>query len=127
MAKKRTPTARAIVSGAALHDPQRFRDRRAPKYTRPLGEPYARMTDPEKEAWTELAYECPWLHSAHRPIVRLACIVIGKLTGGSTSISDINGLSAILSKLGATPSDESKIIHDDSDGEEGDEFFSIRN
>jgi hypothetical protein len=123
MARSRTPKAKAEVSGAALHDPQRFRDRKRPHNTRSLGEPYARMTDSEKEAWEELDCECPWLHSAHRPIVKLACVLMGKLADGSTNISDINGLSAILSKLGATPSDESRIAHDDGGGDEDDEFF----
>jgi hypothetical protein len=124
MPKPRVPKAKAEVSGAALHDPQRFKERKVSKRTRSLGEPYLRMTDKQKEAWAELSYELPWLNSSHRPIVRLACLWMAKMEDEDFGVSATQALSSILSKLGATPADESKVNHgDDEEEDPADKFF----
>ena len=41
----RTPLKKAAVSGALLSHPKRFRNRSEPAARKPLGEPYATMTD----------------------------------------------------------------------------------
>jgi hypothetical protein len=124
MPKPRVPKAKAEVSGAALHDPQRFKERKVSKRTRSLGEPYLRMTPEQKEAWAELSYELPWLNSSHRPIVRLACIWMAKMEDDDFGVSATQALSSILSKLGATPADESKVNHgDDEEEDPADKFF----
>lgn len=123
MAKARLPAAKAAVSGSAIHDPQRFRGRGAPKHQRPLGEPYANMTASEKKVWLEMAGDMPWLNSGHRLLVRLACHHAARLCGGKDfGVSATQALSSILSKLGATPVDETKVNH----GEDGDEDASDR-
>lgn len=128
MARPRVPAAKAEVSGAAVHDPQRFRDRKAPGRTRPLGEPYLKMTDAQKEAWAEYAAEMPWLHSAHRPLLRLACIWTAKMDDTDFGVSATQALSSILSKLGATPVDETKVTHADGEEEDpADAFFARPN
>jgi len=66
MARPRLPQAKAEASGAVLKNAGRFKGRKAPKRTRPLGEPYVKMTDAEKAAWAELAGDMPWLRSAYR-------------------------------------------------------------
>jgi hypothetical protein len=124
MARPRVPKAKAEVSGAAAHDPQRFKDRKSPKRIRPLGEPYKAMTDKQKMAWTELEYELPWLTSSHRPLVRLACVWMAKMDEDDFGVSATQALSSILSKLGATPVDETKVNHtDDGDEDPADKFF----
>lgn len=125
MAKPRTPKAKAEVSGAAIHDPQRFKERSSPKRVRPLGDPYLQMTDKQKIAWEELSYEMPWLNSSHRTIVRLACMWMAKMDEDDFGVSATQALSSILSKLGATPADESKINHDTGEDEDpSDKFFN---
>ena len=125
MPKPRTPKAKAEVSGAALHDPQRFKDRKSAKRTRSIGEPYIKMNDAQKEAWAELSYELPWLNSSHRPIVRLACMWMAKMDDEDFGTAATQTLSAILSKLGASPADESKVNHGDEDEEDpADKYFS---
>ena len=125
MARLRTPTAKAEVSGAAMHDPQRFRDRKKPANPRSLGKPYARMTDNEIWYWEEFASELPWLNSSHRAILRMACVLSAKMDEpDGLVINQMQALSSILSKLGATPADESKVNHDDGDEEDpADKFF----
>lgn len=125
MPKPRIPKAKAEVSGSALHDPQRFKDRKASKRTRPIGEPYLKMTDAQKEAWAELSYELPWLNSSHRAIVRLACMWMAKMDDDDFGTAATQTLSAILSKLGASPSDESKVNHGEDEQEDStDKFFN---
>ena len=71
MPKPRLPAAKAEVSGAALINAGRFADRKAPKRTRALGEPYKMMSEAEQAAWHEFADELPWLNSSHRALLHL--------------------------------------------------------
>ena len=124
MPKPRLPQAKAEASGAALINPGRFKDRKAPKKTRPVGEPYANMTEPQRAAWAEYEYELPWLTSSHRPLLRLACIWTARMEDAEFGVSATQALSSILSKLGATPVDESKVNHGEGDDEDpADKFF----
>lgn len=130
MAKPRLPAAKAEASGAALKNPGRFKDRKAPKGTRPLGDPYALMTDAQRVAWAEFAAEMPWLNSSHRVLLRLACVWAAKLDDPEAEfgVSATQALSSILSKLGATPVDETKVSRGGADEDEdpADEFFGKR-
>lgn len=128
MARPRLPQAKAEVSGAVIHDAGRFTDRKKPKGVRPLGEPYLKMTDAQKEAWQEYRYELPWLNSSHRPLLRLACIWTAKMDEADFGVSATQALSSILSKLGATPVDETRVNHgDESDEDPADQFFGRPN
>jgi broad specificity phosphatase PhoE len=119
------PAAKAKATGADLKNPGRFKDRKAQKNARPIGEPYAKMTVREKAAWKELRNEMPWLNAAHRPLVRMACIWIAKMDTKDFGVSATQALSSILSKLGATPVDETKVAHGgDGDEDQEDALFS---
>lgn len=83
-----------------------------------MGEPYATMTAPQCVAWAEYQHELPWLTSSHRPLLRLACIWTARMEDAEFGVSATQALSSILSKLGATPVDETKVNH--ADGEEED-------
>ena len=83
------------------------------------------MTEEQVAAWNELAGNCPWLHSAHRPMVRMAAMWMAKLERDPEfGVSATNALSSLLSKLGATPSDESKVAHSQDEEDPDDEFFT---
>ena len=118
--------SKAEVSGAIAKNAGRFADRKAPKRTRPIGEPYARMTECEKAVWHEMAGDMPWLNSGHRMLLRLACTIAARLDGDEeVGVSAMQALSAILSKLGATPVDETKVNHGDGGDEDPtDKFFN---
>lgn len=128
MAKPRIPQLKAEVSGATLKNAGRFSGRGAKKRTRPIGEPYANMTPEQKECWHEFAGEMPWLHSAHRTLLRLACYHAARLAyDDKFGVSATQALSSILSKLGATPVDESKVAHGGEEEQDpADEFFGRR-
>lgn len=123
MARNRTPKAKAEVSGAAAHDPQRFRDR--PKVKgRPVGEPYTAMTESQRTVWAECQSEMPWLRSHHRQLLRQACVLAARLdTDPEFGVSAHQALSAIWSKLGATPVDESKVNYAPGDEEQPEDKF----
>lgn len=124
MAKPRLPAAKAEASGAAIKNPQRFEGRTAPKRTRPIGEPYANMTADQKAAWEEFRYELPWLNSGHRALLRLACILTARMNNPEFGVSAMHALSSALSKLGATPVDETKVNHGgDEEEDPADKFF----
>jgi hypothetical protein len=128
MARPRLPQSKAEVSGATAKNPGRFADRKAVRRVRPLGEPYAPMTEIERKYWAEFAQELPWLHSGHRVLLRLACHFSARMDAGEIGISAAHALSQLLSKLGATPVDETKVNHADGDDEDAaDRFFSRPN
>lgn len=119
MANNRIPKAKAEVSGASAKNPKRFKDRQVAKNPRKVGEPYAKMTEIEKWYWNEYTSECPWLNSSHRVLLRMACNLAARMDTGDVGIEAMKALSSILSKMGATPADESKVSHDN--GEEKDD------
>lgn len=125
MPTPRMPTAKAAVSGASAKNPQRFRDRKAPAKTRPIGEPYESMTDEQKAAWYDISREAPWLHSAHRTLLRLVCYHAARLHAGEEiGVSASSVFTTMLGKLGLTPTEESKVNHAPDGDEDGDDIFT---
>ena len=129
MANPRLPAGKAEATGAAIKNPGRHKDRKAPKGTRALGNPYKSMSDGEQKAWLEFADELPWLNSSHRALLHLACRLRARLNEDpDMGVNAMQAYSAILSKLAATPVDETKVHY----GEEGetdpaDEYFGRPN
>lgn len=119
MARPRLPAGKAEVSGAVINDAGRFKDRKAPKGTRALGEPYAAMTDHEQNAWHEFASELPWLNSSHRALLQVACRLRARLnTDPDMGVNALQAYSAVLSKLAATPVDATKVSMPDGDDDD---------
>lgn len=128
MARSRTPAAKAEAAGRTLVNPGRFKDRKGPKNTRPVGRPYAGMKPGEIKYWNELVAELPWLHSGHRVLLRMACQLAARMDGKDFGVSAAQALSSILSKLGATPVDETKVVHGGGEDEDpGEGFFGRPN
>jgi hypothetical protein len=118
------PASKAETSGASIVNPERFKDRKAPKGTRPLGEPYLRMTLEQREYWEEFRHQLPWLNGSHRVLLRLACIWSAKMDEDDFGVSATQALSSILSKLAASPVDETKVTYDPGEeADPADEFF----
>lgn len=124
MARSRLPQDKAEVSGAVAKNAGRFADRKAPK-ARPIGEPYLKMTDGQKTAWRELVGDMPWLRAHHRTLLQMTCQVKARLDEGEeVGVSALSLLSTLLSKLGATPVDDTKVNHgDDGEVDPADRFF----
>lgn len=128
MSRARLPQAKAEVAGAAVVNPARFKDRKAPK-GRPIGDPYKNMTEAQVEVWNECRDEMPWLKASHRILLRQACILAARMdTDPEFGVSATQALSSIMSKLGATPTDETKVNYDDGDDEDpADQYFTRPN
>lgn len=109
MARNRVPTEKALTAGLHLKNPKRFKNRTSTS-AEPVGEPYPNMTEAQKEVWYELASECPWIKRPHRMILRLTAMAVEKFDNG-TGVMATNVASSLLSKLGATPLDRSKVQH----------------
>lgn len=124
MARNRTPLAKAHVSGAAMKHPERYGNRTTNKQARPIGDPYKNMTTGQKACWHEMAGDMPWLNSAHRVLLRLACVYAARLNErGEFGVSATQALTSILSKLGATPVDECRVMHLAGDEEDPDDVY----
>lgn len=127
MSRPRLPKTKAEVSGSSIKDPGRFKSRSVPKGTRHIGPPYVNMTAEQQEAWADFVDELPWLNSSHRAVLRVACILRVRVSADDAGINAIQTYSAVLSKLGATPSDESKIDWQEDDDDLADAFFRRAN
>ena len=124
MAKPRTPTKKARVSGATLKDPGRYNGRKEPTNARPIGSPYKGMTPAQAKVWKECVENMPWLNASHRLLLRQVSMLAARMeTDEKMGVSAMHALSAMLSKLGATPTDESKVDHPDVAEDPDDKFF----
>lgn len=122
MANPRTPTAKAKATGAALKNPGRHADRSNPR-TVPLGDPSSFLDGHGKAAWEGYRREMPWLMESDRSLVEIAALVRGRLLGGEdVGMTALSMLQSILSKMGGSPADRSKVAVPDDEKEE-DEFF----
>ena len=105
----RLPSLKADVSGAALKNPGRFQGRPAPSGMAALGEPDPTLTPAQQAAWRQYAATLPWLDASHRTLVRIASLLTARLDDPGVGLNVVATLSAVLSKLGATPVDASKV------------------
>jgi hypothetical protein len=122
MPHPRLPATKASATGAALKNPQRHRDRKAPKNVR-LGPPSDHLKDGAISAWEGFKRELPWLSEGHRALVEVASNLRGRMIDGEeVGVTALSLLQVCLSKLGATPTDETKISFGD-DGDDADPLF----
>jgi hypothetical protein len=122
MPNPRLPAAKAAATGAAIKNPQRHNDRKSPRSPR-LGKPSKHLKDGAVVAWEGFRRELPWLNESHRSIVEVASTVRGRMIDGEeVGITAMNCLQVCLSKLGATPTDETRLNIAD-DGEDDDPLF----
>ena len=122
MPNHRTPALKAAVTGTADRNPQRFKDRKEPSAPA-LGEASVFLNDFGKIAWESFKRELPWLAESDRALVEIASTVRGRLIAGEdVGTTALSMLQSILSKMGASPADRSKVSGGDDEPEE-DEFF----
>lgn len=122
MPAPRTPVAKAEVTGTASRNPQRHRLRADPK-TSPLGGPSPFLNENGETAWEGFKRELPWLMESDRAMVEVCAKVRGELLAGEdVGVTRLSMYQSMLSKLGASPADRSKVSAGEKD-EEGNEFF----
>lgn len=125
MANPRSPIAKAEVTGATVSHPGRHKERKEPKGSA-LGKPSAFLDEFGVRAWEGFKAELPWLAESDRALVEIASSVRGRLLAGEdVGITALSMLQSILSKMGGSPADRSKVMV--NDGEEidpADKFFN---
>lgn len=122
MANPRTPAAKAKATGAAALHPGRHAARKEPK-TALIGQPPAHLAPSAKKAWALFTNELSWLTASDGALLEVASRVRGELMDGADlGVTKLSMYQSVLSKLGATPTDRSKVMLGD-DEEEADEFF----
>lgn len=125
MARTRLPAMKAAVTGAAAKNPGRFKGRADPK-VKPVGAPPEHLTVHAKRAWRMFVSRMPWLSASDEAMLELASMIRGLiLAGEDVGVQKLGLYATTLSKLGASPTDRTKVTMPDDDEEE-DEFFGPR-
>ncbi len=110
MARPRTPTMKAQVTGAALRNAGRYAGRTTPSGATDIGQPPDCLTPAQADAWRAFVAELPWLNSGHRAVLQIAAVLRARLVADpEMGVAALSAYSSILSKLGATPADESRV------------------
>jgi len=121
--RPRLPQEVAKVTGAIAKNAGRFEDRASPK-VRSLGPAPVRFTEEQKVIWGEFNDDFPWLGRTDRNLVGLACILQDEINKGDAPIAAFAQLRLMLSSMGGTPVDRSKVsAPDDEDTDPTDEFL----
>lgn len=124
MPASRLPVAKAAATGAAIKNPKRHRSRSAPK-NRNLGKPskFLDVIPMAQESWEAFKLELPWLTEGHRAFMEMCAVYRAKMLSGELlNTTEAKTYQSMLSKLGATPADESKVNFGD-DSDEADPMF----
>lgn len=128
MARPRTPTAKAALTGADKINPGRFKPRSEPKASgRDLGQPPSYLPPTAKKAWGTFADELPWLTFEDRGAVEIVSLMRAQIMDGMTAdlpASFFGNYRMALSSLGATPVDRTKVYQPPQD-EEDDPFAAF--
>ncbi len=118
----RQPLDRARITGAAAKNPQRFRDRIEPESAL-LGAPSRHLDANGKRVFEAFKRELAWLRESDRALVDVAvCLRVRMYSDPSAPVATLRALAAVLTKLGATPTDRSRIAMQTAE-DEPDEFF----
>lgn len=122
--RPRLPQEVAKVTGAITKNPQMFRNRAEPK-VKSLGPAPKRFTEPQKEIWDEFNADFPWLGRSDRRVVGLAVLLQHEIDGGEAPLAAFAQMRLLLSSMGGTPVDRTKVSAPDDEAEDpADEFLN---
>jgi phage terminase small subunit len=123
MPKPRLPALKAAITGATAKNPGRFKGRANPK-GKTVGAPPEHLSPTAKRAWRMFASRMPWLTASDEAMLELASMIRGQiLAREDVGVQKLGLYATTLSKLGATPTDRTKVTMPDDDEEEEDKFF----
>lgn len=123
MARPRLPDQVAKVTGADKRSPGRFADRASPK-VKSLGPAPKRFDDEQREIWDEFNADFPWLGRSDRALVGIAVELQSAINAGEAPVAVYAQLRLVLSAMGGTPVDRSKVAAPEEDETDpADEFL----
>lgn len=111
-----TPKAKALAAGRDVINAGRYKDREEAGQDLPgLGDAPEWIKNTEEcmalDAWNVFKNEAPWLRQSHRMVVAMASNVYGCMIAGTgLSVQEMTLFKGLLSSLGMTPSDASKVM-----------------
>lgn len=124
MPAARLPVAKARAIGAHVKDPGRHKGRANPVVAL-IGAAPAHLTETQKRMWAQFVNELPWLAAPDAALLEVAVRVRASLADGEdVGVTKLSMYQSVLSKLGATPTDRSKVMAPDGGEQESDEFFN---
>ena len=122
--RPRLPNEIAAVTGADKRSPGRFKDRAKPKVLS-LGPAPKSYTPEQAEMWDEFNADFPWLGRSDRRLVGLAVDLQTIIDSGEAPVAVYAQMRLLLSSMGGTPVDRSKVAApDDDDKDPADEFLN---
>jgi len=124
MSRPRLPNEVASITGAVAKNAGRFKNRAKPKVLS-LG-PAPKSFTPEQVAiWDMFNADFPWLGRADRSLVKMAVMLDEMIDSGQAPIAVFAQYRMLLSSMGGTPVDRSKVATpDDDSGDPADEFLN---
>lgn len=123
MPPPRLSVVQAEVTGADAKNPGRFKGRADPKVAA-IGSPPRHLKPSAKRAWKRFVKTMPWLTASDEAMLGVAAAIQGLIIDGAdVGVTRLSLFQSVLSKLGASPTDRSKVVMPDDDEEE-DEFFA---
>lgn len=131
MPRPRTSEAKARLTGADKVNPERFRERREPKASgKPVGSPPAHLNATAKAVWKEMASSLGWLQDEDRHALECAATAIGQMrtmvkNGDPVTAAILAAVNTSIGKLGASPTDRSKVFSPEEPPEEDDPFSAF--
>ena len=115
MARPRLPEKVAQVTGADKRSPGRFKGRKTP-VVKSLGPAPQRFTPDQAEIWDEFNEDFPWLGRSDRRLVGLAVVMQHMIdTDPDCPVAVFAQMRMLLSAMGGTPVDRSKVTAPDDD------------
>ena len=125
MSAPRLPQNVAKTTGAAVKNAGRFAGRKSPK-VKSLGIAPKRFNKAQTEIWDEFNADFPWLGRSDRRTVELATLLQFEIqTAPEIMIGVYAQMRMLLSAMGGTPVDRSKIsAPDDDEKDPSDEFLN---
>lgn len=119
------PLAKLKASGTIDKNPGRYKDRKEPQ-SKPIGKPSRSLKKREIEAWHAFVYEAPWIREGDRRLLEMACKLTALLWADRADNDDMRLLLSLLSKMGMTPTDRSRVLiaQDDKAKDPSEAFFN---
>lgn len=124
--RPRLPIEVAKVTGAVAKNAGRFKERAAPQ-VKSLGPAPKRFSEAQRETWDEFNADFPWLGRSDRGIVSLAVLLQSQIeeAGNEATPPMIAQMRLLLSSMGGTPVDRSKVkAPDEEDEDPAEKFFN---
>lgn len=122
--RPRLPQEVAKITGAIAKNAGRFADRAAPK-VRSLGPAPKKFDEDQAAIWDEFNEDFPWLGRSDRRLVGLAVELQSTIDAGEAPVAVYAQMRLLLSSMGGTPVDRSKVKAPDEEGADpADEFLN---